>query len=1209
MKKIKDKRVILLLVLMNLFPNITRAETSEVSFDEYELLEEITTLNPELNIEEEDRKDKRVRSSRMTLDGRSGTIYAIADPVSISPMLDIITREAAYINSMGSLENIDFYIYTNYNKFIKKYEILVYKNEDTYGLNPIIKLPVEDLAMDEPISWEAKEIKQSINLERGDKLVYILRAYDEDGRFDETSPKEVILKSSAEIKIKNIESEEDLKRKIENKSNIAVKGIPVSGSKIRIYGKDITDTKELKINNQMIDLDTKGDFIHEVLTENPSEFYELSFLHLDGVEETYEMEVITPENYSFLVGIADFYLGKNSVSGSDAILKNDPDFQDNFFNTGRLAFYYKKIYNNYRITAQADTWNRQIKDMFSNLNERDPQRIFNKIDRDSITYNYGDESFRYWDVKTEGKMYLSLEWDKSQILWGSYDTGFTGTKFGEYNRSLYGARAEYNSLDTTTFGESINSIKGFASKPDTSYQRDEFLGTGGSVYYLSENDIVVGSAKLILELRNKDTGRVIKRVALTEGRDYQINEISGRIILEEPLTQGSYGLTEQEIIKDSPSGSYNQYLVADYEYYDIDNSVSNHVAGVRGKTWLTDNVGIGGTYVDETRKSGIGDYELKSVDLTFKKSNGTYIMGEYSESKGNQLVKDSNWFSNNGGFEFVEQPIIDINKKGSAYYLEGGISLFDYFQGFSEQDGFNFWYSKKERGFSTASDTSGISKEEYGLRGDYRYSENLKLYTRASVYKETSYVDQYWDSETNGVSEEKEILIGGERRLSDRFKIGLEGQYVDNNEDKSSLITLNSDELDNGKAVLIGTKLTYAISPTTEVFTKLQGNVWRGDEYKTNNLYSVGGKSDLTEKLRLEAEGSTGNRGEAVDVRLLHKYSEDYEVYVGYYLDNTDDRENSITFGQRFDFNDRTKLYQENQFVNRNYENGILQTYGIDYEYSKILNLGLIYQSGDVDTSNGKIKRNSISTLARFNSPKFYSKHKLEFGKDTGSSDRTLWGTTNKFKWLPTNEYTVFGEGNFVIGRGDMGFYEYNDNGDIIDDKNPSDEDSKYYEVGLGLGYRPVWEDRLNLIGKYAYIYDDGSKSLRDNDYSEKAHVISLEGIYDLTRRLSIGGKYAFRKEEVKQYRGEQWFGNTLDLFAVRATYEIIKKWDIYTEYHWLRDHDSNDLKHGALVGVYREVGENLQVGVGYNFTDYTDDLTDLDYKNQGWFINLIGKF
>ena len=40
---------------------------------------------------------------------------------------------------------------------------------------------------------------------------------------------------------------------------------------------------------------------------------------------------------------------------------------------------------------------------------------------------------------------------------------------------------------------------------------------------------------------------------------------------------------------------------------------------------------------------------------------------------------------------------------------------------------------------------------------------------------------------------------------------------------------------------------------------------------------------------------------------------------------------------------------------------------------------------------------------------------------------------------------------------------------------------------------------------------------------------------------------------------------------------------------------------------MYRYVGKHLKVGAGYNFTDFSDDLTDLSYDHQGAFLNVIG--
>jgi hypothetical protein len=52
---------------------------------------------------------------------------------------------------------------------------------------------------------------------------------------------------------------------------------------------------------------------------------------------------------------------------------------------------------------------------------------------------------------------------------------------------------------------------------------------------------------------------------------------------------------------------------------------------------------------------------------------------------------------------------------------------------------------------------------------------------------------------------------------------------------------------------------------------------------------------------------------------------------------------------------------------------------------------------------------------------------------------------------------------------------------------------------------------------------------------------------------------------------------------------------------------DLDERKSGALVTIYRQLGDNFMVGVGYNFTDFSEDLTDLSYDHQGIFFKLVG--
>ena len=44
---------------------------------------------------------------------------------------------------------------------------------------------------------------------------------------------------------------------------------------------------------------------------------------------------------------------------------------------------------------------------------------------------------------------------------------------------------------------------------------------------------------------------------------------------------------------------------------------------------------------------------------------------------------------------------------------------------------------------------------------------------------------------------------------------------------------------------------------------------------------------------------------------------------------------------------------------------------------------------------------------------------------------------------------------------------------------------------------------------------------------------------------------------------------------------------------------DLNEQRSGALLAVYRYVGDHFKVGVGYNFTDFSDDLTDLSFTTR----------
>ena len=128
-------------------------------------------------------------------------------------------------------------------------------------------------------------------------------------------------------------------------------------------------------------------------------------------------------------------------------------------------------------------------------------------------------------------------------------------------------------------------------------------------------------------------------------------------------------------------------------------------------------------------------------------------------------------------------------------------------------------------------------------------------------------------------------------------------------------------------------------------------------------------------------------------------------------------------------------------------------------------------------------------------------------------------------------------------------------------------------------------------------------------EFIQKSHIFSIDAIYDLTRRWSLGGKYAYRLGQVSQDRvNVEFFDSSASLYVVRADWHFVNKWDAIVEARLLDLPEAQDRRSGTLWGIYRHEGKNLKFGVGYNFADFSDDLTNLDDDTQGFFINLIGK-
>jgi hypothetical protein len=84
---------------------------------------------------------------------------------------------------------------------------------------------------------------------------------------------------------------------------------------------------------------------------------------------------------------------------------------------------------------------------------------------------------------------------------------------------------------------------------------------------------------------------------------------------------------------------------------------------------------------------------------------------------------------------------------------------------------------------------------------------------------------------------------------------------------------------------------------------------------------------------------------------------------------------------------------------------------------------------------------------------------------------------------------------------------------------------------------------------------------------------------------------------------------STAHLGILRADWHVTHKWDALLEGRMLFTEESNTTESGGLLALYRHLGNNFKVGLGYEIGTVSDDLADIDYTGRGIFLNVIGKF
>jgi hypothetical protein len=673
---------------------------------------------------------------------------------------------------------------------------------------------------------------------------------------------------------------------------------------------------------------------------------------------------------------------------------------------------------------------------------------------------------------------------------------------------------------------------------------------------------------------------------LRPGLDYDIDYLQGRVLLSEPLNST---VDDHLLVRDSGLNGDEAYLVVRYEYTPGFEELDAIAVGGQGHYWFNDHVRLGLTA--NTNDEGSADSSLGAADLTLRMSTQSWFKVQAGRSEG--LVSNT-LRSNDGGFEF-ESPdgLAFVDADASAYRADVSVGLGDFFSGSEGQ--ITLYMQQLDAGYSAPGQTTIKDTQQYGGTFKMPVTDRLDLALKGEQ-----------TTQEQGL-EYRAVEVNAGYRATDRWTVSA-GVRNDLREDHSPVVPLTQEQGERTDAVV---QVAYDSGAAWRTYGYLQETLASDGDREDNGRIGAGGSYRLTKRFKIDAEVSDGDLGPGARVGTNYAYSERTNLYLNYLLDNdrTDSgvrvRRGSLVSGMKRRLSGSSSVYVERRHQSAGSMTGLTHASGIQLVAQERWNIGASAEVGTLVDSltSAETDRKAAGVRLGYSVDTVQLTSAVEYRRDIAEqldateTERTAWLFRNSFKVRLTPDWRVVGKLNYSFSDSSQG--EFYDGG--------------YTEAVVGYAYRPVRHDRLSALAKYTYFYNlpttgqvgsQGSAA----EFVQKSHIAALDVTYDLTSAWTIGGKYAYRLGQVSLDREDPtFFDSTAQLVVLRADWRFLKGWESLAELRALDLPDVSQRRSGALVGVYRYFGKHLKMGVGYNFTDFSDDLTDLSYDHQGAFFNIIG--
>jgi flagellar motor protein MotB len=1107
-----------------------------------------------------------------------------------------------------SAASVRFATYTNYAHFIERSEVRIFERD--HSVQAAAPLAVVPVGADGQADWQPSAERFAAPVR---ELKYVLRAYDAQGHFDETEPQSLwMIHGDPEAAGRGAESgaadRGDAPPEAEpprppsellaayGESSPLIQNIPLGGvGSVKVRGRGIPPQHSVWFAGSPVPVDEQGNFVAEAILPTGMHTVEVAVLDPAGNGQLFLRDLEMEGSEWFYVGMADLTLAWNRTRGPVDSLTGDDATRDlDSLADGRLAFFVNgKFAENWGLTASADTREAPVKDLFSNFVDKAPESLFRRMDPDHHYPTFGDDAIVEEMAPTQGKFFVKLNQRENHALWGNFKVGYVENELAHVERGLYGGNLHFQTRGTTSFGERRLVLDGFAAEPGTMASREEFRGTGGSLYFLRHQDLLVGSERVRIEVRDKASGLVSSVVHLRPTQDYDIDYLQGRIVLSEPI---STTVEDALLVRSEGLSGDDAWLVVQYEYTPGFEEIDALATGGEGQYWLNDFVKLGLTA--NRNDEGETESSLYGANVTLRKSDESWLKLQAGRSEG--LVSTS-YRSDDGGFNFLGSdslalglglPAPDPDADAQAFRADASLGFADLFEGARGRLG--LYAQRLDAGYSAPGTIALSDTQLFGGSLGMPVTDRVELVAKA---------DQRVEQE--GLQTRvQEVDLG--YRLTERWSLA-SGVRRDEREDDSPIVPLTQEEGERTDAVV---QAAYTRS-RWRGYGFAQHTLRATGDREDNRRVGVGGAYRVSEQLLVDGEISHGDLGPAGKLGTTYQQSERTKMYLRYALGDEQapsglhERRGSLITGARSRLSDSSSVYLENRYQHTDSINGLTRSIGVNLAPADRWSLDGNWQIGTlVDRrTDAETRRKAGGARVGYRFDTVLLSSGLEFRFDETESlegtwsQRTTWLFRNSLNYQVTPDWRLIGKFNHAFSESSLGnFY-----------------DGGFTEGVLGYAYRPVRHDRLNALFKYTYFYNVPTTEqvvLQDTaaEFIQRSHIASLDLTYDLTANWSVGGKYAYRLGEVALDREDrEFFANDAHLLILRNDLRFLRHYEGSVEARMLQLPDLDERRGGALVALYRYLGDHFKVGVGYNFTDFSGDLTDLSYDHHGVFFNLVG--